>query len=76
MRALRARHVQRQFHFREGLLQLAGSNSADNGSALVAYDLRLIADDDAVQAAAAVRIAKIRMRQRRCDYVVHIRQDA
>ncbi|MBV9082620.1 MAG: hypothetical protein JOZ62_08095, partial [Acidobacteriaceae bacterium] len=50
---------------------LAGSNSADNGSALVAYDLRLIADDDAVQATAAVRIAKIRMRQRRSDYVVH-----
>ncbi len=61
MRTDLAAHVEREFHFIQRPLEVGGGNGFDHGGALVTDNIGVVPPDDPVQAAAAIRIAKIGM---------------
>ena len=63
MWADRTGNVERNFHLVERPLEIGGGDGANDGLALVTYNVRLISANDAVQAATAVWIAEVRVRQ-------------
>jgi hypothetical protein len=61
MRAHLATHRERDFHLVECPLEISRRNRANNGTAFVALDTRVLSRDDAHQAAVTVRCSEIRM---------------
>jgi len=59
MRAHFAGNIEREFQLCQRLRNIRRGNGAEHGTAFVADNIRLIPANDAVQAAAAVRIAKV-----------------
>jgi hypothetical protein len=59
MRAHFARNLEREFQFCQRLPNIPDGNGAEHGTAFIADNISLIPANDAVQAAAAVRIAKV-----------------
>jgi hypothetical protein len=59
MRAHFACNLERQFQLRQGLSNIRHGNRAEHGTAFIADNISLIPANNAVQAAAAIRIAKI-----------------
>ena len=59
MRAHFGGNLEGDFHLCQRLLNICRGNSAEHGTALIADDISLIPANDAVQAAAALRIAKV-----------------
>jgi hypothetical protein len=58
MRAHRAIHIEREFHFIERLLQIGGRNGSNNSFTFVAHDIGLISANDSIQTAATIGIAE------------------
>jgi len=63
MRAYHGTHFEGEFHLVKRPLQVRRRNGANDSAAFVALDIRLIAADDAEQAAATIRRSEIRMRE-------------
>ena len=59
MRANFARNLKREFQFCQRLPNICDGNGAEHGTAFIADNISLIPANNAVQAAAAIRIAKI-----------------
>jgi hypothetical protein len=59
MRAQFARNLEREFQFCQRLPNIRDGNGAEHGTAFIANNISLIAANNRVQAAAAVRIAKV-----------------
>ena len=59
MRAHFARNLEREFQFCQRLPNIRDGNGAEHGTASIANNISLLPGNDAVQAAAAVRIAKV-----------------
>jgi hypothetical protein len=59
MRANFARNLKRELQFCQRLPNICDGNGAEHGTAFIADNISLIPANNAVQAAAAVRISKI-----------------
>ena len=59
MRANFARNLKREIQFCQRLPNIRRRNGAEHGTAFIADNISLIPANNAVQAAAAIRIAKI-----------------
>ena len=59
MRAHFAGNLEREFQFCQRLANICDGNGAEHGTAFIADNISLIPANNAVQAAAAIRTAKI-----------------
>jgi hypothetical protein len=59
MRAHFAGNIEGDFQFCQRLPNIRDRNSAEHGTAFIAHNIRLIHANNTIQAAAAVRIAKV-----------------
>ena len=59
MRAHFAGNIEGDFHLCQRMPNIRRRNGSEHGTAFIAYNISLIPTNNAVQAAAAVRIAKI-----------------
>ena len=74
VRTLLATKIEREFHFGECAFELCGWNGANHSPAVIAFYIRFISANDAVQTSVTGRIAKGRMRHSRDPPMCHARQ--
>ena len=61
--ALLRRDIERQLHFIQSLFEVDDRYSTNHGITLIAQDVRVMSPNNAKQAAAAFRVAEVRVRE-------------